>query len=247
MLGAGLGTRLRPLTEQLPKCLVPIHGVALIDYWFALLLDAGIDRILVNTHHLAELVTRHIEQSHWRSKIDIVHEPSLLGTGGTVYANRDWLAREPSMIVHADNLSHFDVRAFIARHASRPAGVEITMMTFDTDAPKSCGIIRQDAAGVVVGFFEKVADPPGICANGAVYILEPTVIDFLATLGKPIIDLSTEVISHYLGRICTFHNADYHRDIGTLESLRKAELEYPPRASAPLIPPARKQSLSHDA
>jgi mannose-1-phosphate guanylyltransferase len=73
---------------------------------------------------------------------------------------------------------------------------------------------------------EKVANRLGKRANAAVYILEPEVVDFIASLGKPIVDLSTEVLPHFMGRIYGFHNADYHRDIGSAESLRKAEAEF---------------------
>ena len=102
------------------------------------------------------------------------------------------------------------------------------MMTFETDDPKSCGSVEEDARGVVRAFHEKVLNPPGNHANAAVYIFESSVIDFLETLGKDVIDISTEVIPHYVGRICSFHNTDYHRDIGTLESLAKAEREFNP-------------------
>ncbi len=130
------------------------------------------------------------------------------------------------MVIHADNLSRFNVGHFIAAHDSRPAGVEITMMTFATDMPQSCGIVELDECGVVVGFYEKVARPPGNHANAAVYIFEPTVLDDMALLKKLPIDISNEVLPHYLGRMHTFHNDDYHRDIGTPESLRLAEIEY---------------------
>jgi mannose-1-phosphate guanylyltransferase len=70
---------------------------------------------------------------------------------------------------------------------------------------------------------EKVADPPGVRANGAVYIFEPSVLDLVAALNRPVVDLSTEVLPRLLGRIATFHNDDYHRDIGTPESLALAE------------------------
>jgi mannose-1-phosphate guanylyltransferase len=70
-----------------------------------------------------------------------------------------------------------------------------------------------------------VADPPGSLANGAVYIVELTVFDFLSGLNREIIDFSTEVLPQYLGRIYTFKNARYHRDIGTLESYKKAQDE----------------------
>jgi mannose-1-phosphate guanylyltransferase len=78
----------------------------------------------------------------------------------------------------------------------------------------------------VIRFHEKVTNPPGTRANAAVYIMEPDVVDFIASLGKAFVDLSTEVIPRFLGRITTFHNTDYHRDIGTCDSLRRAEAEY---------------------
>jgi len=226
LLAAGLGTRLRPLTLSVPKCLVPIHGVPLLDTWFRLLFEGGIEAVLVNTSYLSQQVRTHVAASPWLSRITLVHEDSLLGTGGTVLANRAFFGREAVLVAHSDNLTRFDPAAFIARHRSRPTACAITMMTFDTDAPQTCGIAEENAEGVVVAFHEKVANPPGKRANGAVYIFEPDVLDFLAGLGKPVIDLSTEVLPAFLGRIYTFHNADYHRDIGTMESLRLAETEY---------------------
>jgi mannose-1-phosphate guanylyltransferase len=143
--------------------------------------------------------------------------------------NRDFFGDEPFMVAHADNLTRFDVQEFIAAHTDRPVGVEITMMSFDTDAPETCGIVEQDNNGIVIKFHEKSAMPPGKRANAAVYIFEPSVIDFMASLNREVIDLSLEVIPHYLGRIHCFHNGDYHRDIGTSESLRLAELEFSSR------------------
>ena len=99
------------------------------------------------------------------------------------------------------------------------------MMTFTAETPQSCGIVETDARDMVVAFHEKIANPPGNRANGAVYIFEPSVIDFIAQLGKPVADISTEVLPAYMGRIFTFHNADYHRDIGTLESFSLAQVE----------------------
>lgn len=226
LLGAGFGARLRPITDRVPKCLVPIHGKPLLEYWLDLLLASGVDRVLINTHYLPEAVRQFIAGSQWKDRVTLVHEEILLGTGGTILRNRAFFENGAFMVAHADNLTRFDPLAFMARHRNRPPGVEITMMTFETDTPQSCGIVEEDSAGRVIAFHEKVAKPPGNRANGAVYIFEPAVIVFLAGLGKEIIDLSTEVIPHYLGRICTFHNTDYHRDIGSPESLRLAELEF---------------------
>ena len=74
LLSAGLGTRLRPITNEIPKCLVPINDQPLIDYWFNLLFEQGIERILLNCFHHAEKVIEHVSQSKWCDKIDIVHE-----------------------------------------------------------------------------------------------------------------------------------------------------------------------------
>lgn len=226
LLAAGLGTRLRPLTDRVPKCLVPIRGTPLLEYWFRLLVRGEIERILVNTHYLPEAVSTFVQSSPWQACVDLVYEPELLGTGGTILRNRAYFQSEAFLVAHADNLSRFDVRAFMRRHAERPRHTAMTMMTFDTDAPHTCGIVEEDDRGVMVDFHEKVHNPPGRRANGAVYIFEQEIVEFIAALNKQVVDLSTEVIPHFLGRICTYHNDDYHRDIGTPESLRKAEEEF---------------------
>lgn len=240
LLAAGLGMRLRPLTLTVPKCLVPIRGKPLLAYWLDLLLPAGIERVLVNTHYLPDSVRRFAADSPWRGRISLAHEDRLLGTGGTVLANRGFVQDRAFMVAHADNLTRFDVAAFLARHQRRPACALITMMTFRTDAPHTCGIVVEDARGIVTAFHEKVAHPPGDRANAAVYVFEPEVIAFLVGLGKEVIDLSTEVIPAFLGRICTFENSDYHRDIGTPESLRLAEEEFLQDASSRHLNPARR-------
>ena len=227
LLSAGLGTRLRPITDTIPKCLVPIHGKPLLAYWFDLLCQNGIDEILVNTHYLAEEVHSFVVNSSWQNQIKLTHEMELLGTAGTVLKNKDFIGIEPCLLAHADNLTQFDVRAFIAKHQARPSAVEITMMTFDTDSPMSCGIVEQNEAGIVTALYEKsLLAPKGNPANAAVYILEPSIIDFLESLQKEYIDFSTEVLPHYIGKMQTFHNVDYHRDIGTPESLQLAHDEF---------------------
>jgi mannose-1-phosphate guanylyltransferase len=225
LLAAGFGSRLRPITDHTPKCLVPVQGVPLLGYWLELLGKAGVGPLLVNLHYLPEQVERFVTGSPYRERVTLVREENLLGTAGTLHANRTFCAGEPVMLVHADNLSRFEVAAFLERHRTRPAGCQITMMTFVSPTPESCGIVECDADGVVLRFHEKVANPPGNLANGAVYILEPGVLDFIAKTGAA--DFSTEVLPHYLGRICTFHNDDYHRDIGTPESYQSALREFP--------------------
>lgn len=227
LLAAGLGTRLRPLTNTVPKCLVEINGRPLIDHWIELLSNAGISDILINLHYLPEKVQAYVSACTYPVQITTVMEERLLLTAGTVLKNRDFFKQDPLMLIHADNLSLFDIHAFIDRFYMRANNIDITMMTFHTDVPQTCGIVELDAQGAVIAFHEKVKNPPGNLANAAVYILSPTVIDFMASLGKEVLDFSTEVLPHFMGRINTFHNRVYHRDIGNLESLMLAQTEYP--------------------
>jgi len=96
-------------------------------------------------------------------------------------------------------------------------------MTFQTDSPESCGIVELDERNVVKAFHEKKEHQQGNLANGAVYIVEPSIFSFLKGLKKETIDFSTEVLPNFIGRIFTFHNHIYHRDIGTPESYQKAQ------------------------
>jgi mannose-1-phosphate guanylyltransferase len=229
LLAAGLGTRLRPLTDYLPKCLVPIHGRPLLDYWLELLVNNGFNEILVNTHYLAPLVVKYVLGSRWGQHVTIVYEDKLLGTAGTILANKSTFQGEPFLVAHADNLTIFDPLAFIRSHQARPDGCDISMMLFKTLDPKSCGIVDVDQYGIVKTFYEKALSPPGNLANAAVYILEPAVLDFIAKLDKIEVDLSTEVIPHFIGRISTYLNNSYHRDIGTIESWQEAQLDFKDR------------------
>jgi mannose-1-phosphate guanylyltransferase len=231
LLAAGVGSRLRPLTNTTPKCLVQVHGRPLLDYWLDLVLESGVERVLLNTHWLADQVRDYVAASRWRSRVDVVHEAELLGTAGTVLANRDWFGDEALLVAHADNLTDFDVAGLIAAHRRRPAGHVMTMLGFRTDDPSSCGILELDSTGTVVAFHEKVARPPGNLANGAVYVFEPEVIADIASLGKLVVDLSTEIIPNYLGRIQCVETEGYHRDIGNPDSLRRAHVEFRPHAS----------------
>jgi mannose-1-phosphate guanylyltransferase len=101
------------------------------------------------------------------------------------------------------------------------------MMTFECDSPESCGVVETDTKGVVIAFHEKILNLPSSLANGAVYLLEPEVLEWLES--KPsITDFSTEVLPHYVGRIATWHNSGIHRDIGTLSRLRAAQTDQIP-------------------
>jgi mannose-1-phosphate guanylyltransferase len=249
LLAAGLGTRLLPLTSILPKCLMPIHGRPQLEYWLRALdaaFGAGGADIVVNTHYLPELVREYLVHSPWAGRVRLIHEPELLGTGGTLLATPFALAG-PVMLVHADNLCGADLRSFMAAHETRSPGTVITMMSFRTDAPQSCGILELDVRCVVRAFHEKVADPPGNLANAAVYIVEPEVTAFIASLGRPVVDFSTEVIPHFLGRVQAWENRGYHRDIGNVGSFLAAQEESTPLAPPPASEPDGWRNLCLEA
>jgi len=218
LLAAGLGTRLRPLTNYVPKCLVPINGKPLLSYWLDNLEAAGIDDFLINTHYFSEQVSEFVENSSYKDKITLIYEDKLLLTAGTVLKNKELLKDEPFMLVHADNLSFCNFKEFIEVHKRRPKNTLITMMVFKTDTPKSCGIVEVGADKTVINFYEKSNEDVGNLANAAVYIVEPEVIKFLESIGKEEIDFSIEVIPHFINKISVYENDVYHRDIGTLES-----------------------------
>ena len=227
LLAAGLGTRLKPLTDYIPKCLVPIHGRPLIDYWLHNLLNNEIEEVIVNTHYLAPMVCQYLSNSKWNSKVKLVHEEILLGTGGTYVKNRGFFEGEACLVAHADNLTIFDPLTFSQAHSVRPPWTEMSMMVFETPDPQSCGIVSIDTHGVVRSFHEKVINPPGTIANAAVYIFEPSVLKWMIDLGKTPLDISTDVIPNFIGKIFTYRNNSYHRDIGTIESWKQANLDFP--------------------
>lgn len=226
LLAAGEGTRLRPLTLTIPKCLVPIHGKPLLSYWLENLSKAGVEEFLINSSYLAEQVKEFVKNTPYKEKITLTYEPELLNTGGSLLANSKFFEGEPFMLVHADNLCFCDFKAFIDSHVNRPKGCEITMMLFRTDNPSSCGIVELDDEGVVQKFYEKVKNPPSDLANGAVYICEPSVLEFIKSLDKEKVDFSLDVLPEYMGRINIFLNDVYHRDIGTPQSYEAALKEY---------------------
>jgi mannose-1-phosphate guanylyltransferase len=224
LLAAGLGTRLRPITLQTPKCLVTIGGEPLLGRWLRQLEEAGCEAVLVNTHYLADQVEAFLqERPSVPMRVHTIHEPELLGTAGTLLANRSFFEGATGLLIHADNAMAGDLQGLLAAHAARPAQCLLTMLTFRTDQPRSCGIVATDASGVVTAFHEKVADPPGNCANGALYAFDAPFLDRLAGMSPQPSDFSTEVIPTLMGRIQTWHTEQPYLDIGTPQALEAAQ------------------------
>lgn len=225
LLAAGLGTRLRPITDTIPKCLVPINGKPLLEYWLDGLSKAGVNEFLINTSYLHKQVEKYIAGCKYKDMVTLVYEKELLNTGGTLLANREFFKDESFLLVHADNLCFCNFKEFIDSHKHRPKNTEITMMLFHTDSPSSCGIVELDEQNIVQKFYEKVNNPPSNLANGAVYICEASVFEFLKSLNKKEIDFSNDVLPSYLGKIHTYLNDVYHRGIGTIHNYAQAQVD----------------------
>jgi len=171
LLCAGKGTRLRPLTNYTPKCLMPIKGKPLLEIWLQKLSAVGVDKFLINTHHLSEKVYDFVNFSKYKKSIEVVYEKKLLGTAGTLNKNISFFKNKDGIFLHADNYTHDNLKNFIKFHKYRPKRCVISMMTFETNNPSSCGIIKKNKENIVTNFYEKKNKNYGNEANGAIYIL----------------------------------------------------------------------------
>jgi len=218
LLAGGYGSRLKPLTDSIPKCLVPFRGKPLLYYWLKLLLDnnspTSLNQLVVNTHYLPKQVEMFVRESPWADRVTLVFERSLLGTAGTLRQNRSFFGGDPFFLAHADNLSLFSLEEIKETFDNRPDGCIGTMMTFITDQPNQCGIVEIDSEGTLVGYHEKSPNPPGNLANAAVFIFDPCIHEILKS-NEGDIDLCRDTIPKLTGRLNTYQNTVYHRDIGT--------------------------------
>ena len=167
LLAAGYGTRLKPLTDTTPKCMVPIHGQPLLGWWLTLLQRHGVTDVLVNTHYLPEPVRAFIEDYNRQNTgltVYEAYEPELLGSGGTVRENRAFVrGEEDFLICYADNLTNANLTAFQDFH--RKHNGILSMALFHTNVPKQCGIAELDANERISAFEEKPEQPKSNLAN----------------------------------------------------------------------------------
>ena len=221
LLVAGLGTRLRPITNTTPKCLLPINGQPLLGIWFKKLVNAGVTEVLLNTHWLTDQVEEFIADNQPSGlKIKLFHEPDLLGSAGTLWANRDYLGNQPFFIVYGDNLSDANLSAMYQSHLShRPL---LTLGTFRTESPQKCGIAEIDGQGWVQSFIEKPSNPLSNCAAAGIYVAEPEIFDYFPQQSQARqLDLGFDVIPKLVGKM-HHYPINLLIDIGTPDSYQQA-------------------------
>jgi len=224
LLAAGLGTRLKPITNDIPKCLVPINGKPLLTYWIESLIKLEVKEILINVHYLAEQVYQLIEQSPYKQYITLVQEKELLGTAGTLVKNKIFWQNDTTLVIHADNFCLSNLTAMIQFHQSRKNTTDATLLLFKTEQPKSCGVVKLDEQQLITEFHEKVNNPPTNLASGALFIFSPKVFNHYFSRFKEgqHYELSIDVIPLMIGKVQGWLVDDFYIDIGTPETLEKA-------------------------
>ncbi len=225
LLAAGYGTRLRPITDRVPKCLVPICGKPLLWWWVELFREHGITDVLINTHYLRDQVSQFIRENNREGGVILheAYEPVLLGSGGTIRDNESFLEDDDSFLIcYADNLTNTNLTAFQEFHRSH--GGILSMALFHTNLPRQCGIAAVDERGKIVEFEEKPQNPLSNLANAGIYMADREIFSCLPD--QTPLDFGKDVLPGLTGRMYGWEDRDYLIDIGTMENYRQAQSEW---------------------
>jgi len=224
LLAGGLGTRLRPLTDKTPKCLLPIQGTPILQIWFELCRRYGIEEVLINVHSHGDAVWKFIEEYKDGLKVHLFEETELLGSAGTVLANRDWVSKESSFwVFYADVLTKTNLNEMLAFHNSR--GHIATIGVYEVADPSRCGIVQVDDSGIVRDFVEKPEVPRGNLAFAGLMLATPVLLSAIPDISP--VDLGFHVLPLIVGRMAAYRITDFLIDIGTLETYRTAQGTWP--------------------
>jgi mannose-1-phosphate guanylyltransferase len=224
LLAAGLGTRLRPLTDSIPKCLLPIQGVPLISIWLDLCHRYGIDEVLVNTHLHGERVRACLATRRNGVRTMVVDEPVLLGSAGTIRNNRGWVEGEESFwVLYADVLTNADLGQMAEFHQKHP-GVA-TLGGYEVPDPSRCGIMQVGSDGLIERFVEKPKSPVGRLAFSGLMLANGALLDEIPSRSPS--DIGFDVLPHLAGNMFAWPISDYVLDIGTLENYDLAQKNWP--------------------
>ena len=172
-MAGGLGTRLMPLTEDLPKPMLPVGGRPLMEHIIEQLQQAGIRRVHVSTHYKPEKIIEHFGDGQaFGVDLNYVNEDLPLGTGGAL-----GLISPPSetqLVINGDILTQIDFGAMLAFHQDNAASLTMAVRRYELQVPY--GVIECDGARVT-----SLKEKPqvGVLVNAGVYLLEPSVYEFI--------------------------------------------------------------------
>lgn len=227
LMAAGLGTRLRPITNTIPKCMVPIKGRPLLSWWMELFEKHNISDVLINTHYLAEPVRNFISSYNRQSnKVRIYesYEPTLLGSAGTLKENKKFVEDESSFLIcYADNLTNTNLSELIFWHEQ--VNPVLTMGLFYTNNPTGCGIATLNDKHIITEFVEKPKHPASNLANAGIYVAGQEIFNYIPA-GKGETDMGKDVLPLLIGKMAGYEIKDYLLDIGTIDNYQKAQEEW---------------------
>lgn len=227
LMAAGLGTRLRPITNTIPKCMVPIKGRPLLAWWMDLFERHNVSDVLINTHYLPEPVRKFIcsynRQGH-KVKIYESYESVLLGSAGTLRANKKFVENETSFLIcYADNLTNANLSQLVRRHEQvKPV---LTMGLFHTNNPTGCGIATVNEKHMITEFIEKPKHPASNLANAGIYVAGQEIFDYIPC-NKDKVDMGKDVLPLLTEKMAGFEIKDYLLDVGTMSNYQKAQEEW---------------------
>jgi NDP-sugar pyrophosphorylase family protein/aminoglycoside/choline kinase family phosphotransferase len=224
VLAAGLGTRLRPLADYVPKPLLPVAGVTLLDRAIAALDLAGVGRIAVNAHHRADRIAAHLAARVDRARFQLSVEPRILGTGGALDGVRAFLAEAPRFVVHnGDVLSDLEVATLVAAHAADAApaadkGALATLVVVDWPAVNS---VTVGADGCVRDLARRlpIAPSPGDRALTftGIACYERAFLDLIPAGASSLVDALVQLLRERPGAVRALVHAGQWEDLGTLD------------------------------
>lgn len=224
LLAAGHGTRLRPLTDNIPKCLLPIRGIPMLQIWLETCRIFAIDEILINVHAHSAAVRDFLRGCLHHSKVQVVEEEELLGSAGTLLRNRDWIGSDDCFwVFYADVLNRVDFSAMLHLHrARRPVA---TIGTYEVPDPGRCGILEVSENGTVLSFEEKPSVPKSNLAFSGLMVGTQMLLDTIPQ-NHPA-DLGFDVFPLLNGKMIAYPISSYLVDIGTLENYYQAQQSWP--------------------
>ena len=225
VLAAGKGTRLFPLTGEMPKPMAPVGGKAIMEHIFELLAETGMEEVHVNVHYLADAILSFYgnETIVNGMKVCMTREDELMGTAGGVKRIADRFS-ETFVVIMGDALTDVDVREVVAFHKKREALATLALMRVaDTS---QYGVVELNSAQNVVRFQEKPGSDEAISnlANTGIYVLEPEVLEYIPE--NTFFDFAKDVFPRLLAadeRLAGFEGGFYWSDIGTLDAYRAAQ------------------------
>ena len=225
VLAAGEGQRLRPLTGDRPKPMLPVGGRPLLEHIVLLLRKHGIEDIVINLHYKPWAIVSHFGSGEqWSVRIRYSVEEKLLGSAGAVRRLAWYLREGPFVVFYGDVFTDLDLSALIAAHRQQHA--MITMALYEVDNPTQCGIVELDEKSRVMRFVEKPAPDQVFSrlANAGVLVVQPEVLDLIPS--DSVCDLGHDVFPKMLGQgmgIVGYPIRESLIDIGTPERYRRAQ------------------------